>query len=144
MIFLSDFPGNSSKFEEPSVLYLHIPLDLIIGGRVKEDVNKDQVREFFHKAIVIDVMIKCGKVNFGIAVLIEVYVLCKGVLIALVTFLDGIEHFIILGFSVLMLNICIKPIARDVAGKHLTPYSFIARAPIRSAELANLQIRKGE
>ena len=106
--------------------YLYIPLDLIIGGCVKEDVNKDQVRVIFNVSIVIDEMVQCGKFNISNAVLIEFYVLCKGVLIALVTFQDGIEHFIILGFSVLMLNICIKPIARDVAGKHLAAYSLEA------------------
>ena len=36
-----------------SMCYLDIPLDLIKGGRVKEDVNKDQVRVFFHISIVV-------------------------------------------------------------------------------------------
>ena len=52
-------------------------------------------------------MIQCGEVNFGIAVLIEFYVLCIGILIALVTFLDYIEDFLILGICAFILNICI-------------------------------------
>ena len=67
--------------------YLHIPLDLIKGGRIKEDVNEDQVRVFFHVGIVVDVMIQ-SRNFFG--VLVKFNVLCKRILIICVTFLDGL------------------------------------------------------
>ena len=67
--------------------YLPIPLDLIKGGRVKEDVNKDQVRVFFHISIVEYVIIQ-SRNFFG--VLVKFNVLCKGILIISVTFLDDL------------------------------------------------------
>ena len=67
--------------------YLPIPLDLIKGGCVKEDVNKDQVRVFFHISIVVYVIIQ-SRNFFG--VLVKFYVLCKGILIISVTLLDDL------------------------------------------------------
>ena len=118
--------------------YLHIPRDLIVGGRVKENVDKNQVRVFFHIGVVVDVMIQHGKVNFLSTVLIKFYVKCKGILVTVVTFLDDIKGILVLIICAFMLYICIKTIARDVAGKQIFAYSFVAGALFWSAEYANL------
>ena len=135
--------------------YLHIPRDLIVGGRVKENVDKNQVRVFFHIGIVIEVVIKHG--DFLITVLIEFYVFCKGFLIAVIIFLDNIENLLFFAFMLnthfledlpypfihaFVLNVHIKTTARDVAGKNVIVYSFITRALTWSAEVVDLEKRK--
>ena len=129
--------------------YLHIPRDLIVGGRVKENVDKNQVRVFFHIGIVVDDIFPQRDINFFIPVLIEFYVFCKRLLIAVVTFLDDIKNLIIFAFMLpypfifaFMLNIHIKTTARDVAGKDVILYFFITRALTWSAEVADLEKKK--
>ena len=76
--------------------------------------------------------------DFFRSVLIEFYVLCKGILVDVVTFLDDIKGVLVLIICAFILYVCIKTIARDVAGKQIFAYSFVAGALFWSAEYANL------
>ena len=104
-------------------------------------VHKQQVGVILHVGVVIDKMIKCRDVNISV-VLIELYVLSKGIFVCLVTFLYDIYCLLVFGICAFIsdvLYISMEPNARYIARKHLISYAFITRSYIWRAVVVNLK-----